>query len=67
MNFTILNKSLRLLIPTIASEKHFFAVFTNEYGTGKTTIIRKLRDTLDASRFELMYLADSKITPRHFY
>lgn len=50
-----------------ASEKQLFAVLTGECGTGKTTIIRKLRDTLDASRFELMYLADSKLTPRHFY
>ena len=50
-----------------ACEKQLFAVVTGECGTGKTTTIRKLRDTLDSSRFELMYLADSKLTPRHFY
>ena len=50
-----------------AAERQLFAVVTGECGTGKTTTIRKLRDTLDPAKYEIMYLADSKLTPRHFY
>ena len=50
-----------------AAERQLFAVVTGECGTGKTTTIRKLRDTLDSAKYEIMYLADSKLTPRHFY
>lgn len=50
-----------------AARRQLFAVMTGECGTGKTTIVRKLKDTLDPSEFMLLYLADSKLTPRHFY
>lgn len=50
-----------------AARKQLFAVMTGDCGIGKTTIIRKLKDTLDPSEFMLFYLADSKLTPRHFY
>jgi len=50
-----------------AAKRQLFAVMTGECGTGKTTIVRKLKDTLDPSEFMLLYLADSKLTPRHFY
>ena len=50
-----------------AAGRQLFAVMTGDCGTGKTTIVRKLKDTLDRSEFMLMYLADSKLTPRHFY
>lgn len=50
-----------------AAERQLFAVITGECGTGKTTTIRKFRDTLDPTKYEVMYLADSKLTPRHFY
>ena len=49
------------------AERQLFAVVTGECGTGKTTTIRKFRDTLDPAKYEVMYLADSKLTPRHFY
>lgn len=52
---------------TFAAERQLFAVVTGECGTGKTTTIRKFRDTLDPAKYEIMYLADSKLTPRHFY
>ena len=52
---------------SFAAERQLFAVVTGECGTGKTTTIRKLRDTLDPAKYEVMYLADSKLTPRHFY
>lgn len=50
-----------------AAERQLFAVITGESGTGKTTSIRLLKDTLVSSTFKMMYLADSKLTPRHFY
>jgi type II secretory pathway predicted ATPase ExeA len=49
------------------AERQFFAVVTGGCGTGKTTTIRKLKDTLDPGRFTVLYLSDSKLTPRHFY
>lgn len=50
-----------------AAKRQLFAVMTGDCGTGKTTIIRKLNDTLNPGEFMLLYLADSKLTPRHFY
>ena len=50
-----------------AAIRQLFAVVTGDCGTGKTTTIRRFKDTLDTSRFMVMYLADSKLTPRHFY
>lgn len=50
-----------------AAKSQLFAVVTGDSGTGKTTTIRRLKASLDSSRFMVMYLADSKLTPRHFY
>lgn len=50
-----------------AAEHQLFAVLTGECGTGKTTLVRKLKETLDENCFTLLYLTDSKLTPRHFY
>ena len=50
-----------------AAERQLFAVVIGDCGTGKTTAVRYFRDSLDSSRFHVMYLADSKLTPRHFY
>src|SRR5690554_4414612 len=50
-----------------AAERQLFAVVTGDCGTGKTTTLRRLKDNLDPSKFMMMYLADSKLTPRHFY
>jgi general secretion pathway protein A len=50
-----------------AAERQLFAVVTGDCGTGKTTTIRRFRDSLDPAKFMVMYLADSKLTPRHFY
>lgn len=50
-----------------AAERQLFAVITGDCGMGKTTAIRKFTDQLDTSRFKLLYLSDSKLTPRHFY
>lgn len=50
-----------------AAERQLFAVVTGDCGTGKTTTIRRLTSTLSAAKYKLLYLSDSKLTPRHFY
>lgn len=50
-----------------AAKKQLFAVVTGDCGTGKTTIIRRVESILPPAEFKVMYLADSKLTPRHFY
>jgi type II secretory pathway predicted ATPase ExeA len=49
------------------AEHKSFGVLTGDCGTGKTTILRSLRDSADPKRFDFLYLADSKLTPRTFY
>lgn len=50
-----------------AAESQLFAVVTGDAGTGKTTTLRRFTDELDSSQYKVLYLADSKLTPRHFY
>lgn len=50
-----------------AAQKQLFMVITGDCGTGKTTLVRKFCASLDPGAFTLLYLADSKLTPRHFY
>lgn len=50
-----------------AAERQWFAVVSGDPGTGKTTTIRCFAEAIDKSKFRLLYLADSKLTPRHFY
>ena len=50
-----------------AAQRQLFAVVTGDSGTGKTTTIRRFHDHLDTAKFKVLYLADSKLTPRHFY
>lgn len=50
-----------------AAERQLFAVLTGDCGTGKTTTIRKFVDGLDQGKYQILYLSDSKLTPRHFY
>lgn len=52
---------------TYVAERQWFAVVSGDPGTGKTTTIRCFAEVLDQSKFKLLYLADSKLTPRHFY
>lgn len=46
-----------------AAEHQLFAVLTGDCGTGKTTTVRKLKDSLDESKFQLLYLTDSSLPP----
>lgn len=50
-----------------AAKRQLFVVVTGDCGTGKTTAIRRFSQTLDPSKFKILYLSDSKLTPRHFY
>lgn len=52
---------------TYAAESQLFAVFTGEAGTGKTTTLRWFKEQLPVSQYQVFYLSDSKLTPRHFY
>jgi general secretion pathway protein A len=50
-----------------AAQRQLFAILTGDCGIGKTTAIRKFKDMLNPSEYIVMYLSDSKLTPRHFY
>lgn len=50
-----------------AAQRQLFAVVTGDCGTGKTTAIRRFTAALDTGKYKPLYLADSKLTPRHFY
>lgn len=50
-----------------AANKNMFAVVSADVGVGKTTGIRKFVASLSKETFTVLYLADSKLTPRWFY
>jgi general secretion pathway protein A len=50
-----------------AAQRQWFAVVTGDCGTGKTTTIRRFTEVLDPATYKVLYLSDSKLTPRHFY
>lgn len=49
------------------AEKRLFAVITSDVGCGKTTAIRKFTSSLPTDQYQVLYLSDSKLTPRWFY
>jgi len=50
-----------------AARKQWFALLAGDCGTGKTTLIRRLSYSLGVKDYKVLYLADSQLTPRHFY
>lgn len=50
-----------------AAQRQLFCVVTGDCGTGKTTTIRRFAQKLDGAKYKVLYLSDSKLTPRHFY
>lgn len=50
-----------------AAKCQLFAVLTADVGMGKSTLLRRLKDALPQDEYLVLYLADSKLTPRWFY
>jgi len=50
-----------------AAQRQLFAVMTGDSGTGKTTALRRFTDELANTKYTIMYLSDSKLSPRGFY
>jgi type II secretory pathway predicted ATPase ExeA len=49
------------------AENQLFALVTADVGCGKTTAIRRFTADLPSSKYIVLYLSDSKLTPRWFY
>ena len=50
-----------------AALRQLFAILTGESGSGKTTLLRRFNNELANSGHVVIYLSDSRLTPRHFY
>ena len=50
-----------------AANNQLFAVVTADVGCGKSTAIRKFTSMLPSDKYEVLYISDSKLTPRWFY
>ena len=44
-----------------------FAIVTGDSGTGKSTLMRRFASELRQMPYKVLYIADSKLTPRAFY
>ena len=51
----------------VTAQKQSFALLIGEPGTGKTSTLRRLKDELPESEYMVLYVSDSKLTPRSFY
>lgn len=49
------------------ADRELFAVVTGDSGCGKSTLIRRFADSLPKDQYVLLYLSDSKLTPRWLY
>ena len=49
------------------ADRQKFAVVTADPGCGKSTLIRRFYEELPRSEYIVLYLSDSKLTPRWFY
>lgn len=49
------------------ADKQLFAVVTSDPGCGKSTLIRRFASELPKSEYLVLYLSDSKLTPRWMY
>jgi type II secretory pathway predicted ATPase ExeA len=49
------------------AENKSFGLFTGDSGVGKSTILRRFASSIDSNKFQIVYIADSALTPRNFY
>lgn len=49
------------------ADRQLFAVVTGDAGCGKSTLIRKFAASMSPKDYIVLYLSDSKLTPRWFY
>jgi len=49
------------------AQRQLFATLTGDCGTGKSLVLRKLRDSLDPRRYKFLYISDSSLAPSAFY
>ena len=49
------------------ADRQLFAVVTADPGCGKSTLIRMFEANLPKDKYMLLYLSDSKLTPRWLY
>ena len=52
---------------TYVADRQLFAVVTADPGCGKSTLIRMFENRLPKDKYMLLYLSDSKLTPRWLY
>ena len=50
-----------------AASHQWFVLLTGDCGSGKSTLLRKFTQELDPSVYRSFYIADSQLSPRHFY
>ena len=63
------NRSLREILGRLmyVADKKLFAVVTSDPGCGKSTLLRRFEAMLPKEKYILLYLSDSKLTPKWFY
>ncbi|MCD8348890.1 MAG: AAA family ATPase [Lachnospiraceae bacterium] len=49
------------------ADRQMFAVVTADPGCGKSTLVRRFNEELPRDEYIVLYLSDSKLTPRWFY
>ena len=50
-----------------AADRQLFAVVCSPAGCGKSTLLRKFNDTLSKDKYLVLYISDSKLTPKWLY
>ena len=50
-----------------AASRQLFAVVTADAGCGKSTLLRRFNDSLPKDKYLVMYVSDSKLTPKWLY